>query len=848
MKRLLLPLAGLLLALPLRAAEAEPRFPFVLPWDDASPGVTDMSGLLDKPAGARGFVTARDGHLYAGGKRIRFFGVNMAFGANFPTHEAAEKIAARLAKFGINCVRFHHMDNQPAPGGIWNKEMRALDPAQLDRLDYFIAQLKARGIYANLNLHVSRAYPGMARWKEAAPCLQGVDLFYPPILEMQRDYARQLLEHVNPYTGATYTNEPAVAIVEINNENGLIEQWWTGNLDPMPEPYRSALEGPWNRWLQTRYPSQMVLDKAWNRSSEPLGGEMLRNGDFAQGISSGWYLEEHTGAKASTAILPEGGGLRLHTEKAGQETWHVQLSQGKLAITKDQLYTIAFRARATGTILKLTVSLSQTRAPWRAHWSETVPLTPAWKEYRLAFRPSASDPEARLVFSNLGTEGADYGFAAVSLRPGGIDGLREGERLGAVPLFKKADFTTRTTEARRDWVRFLWETEEAYWTGMARFLKQDMKVRSVVVGTATGYSPSPIQAKLDAVDSHAYWQHPHFPGRPWDAQDWTVGSAALAGKADGGPLPWLALRRVEGKPFLCTEFNAARPNPHAAEAFLLSNAFAAFQDWDAVFAFAYSHRANDWDTRHITGFFDIDQDPGKLVTLPAAAAMFLRGDVAKAAATRSVPVSYAQAIERTCESGPWWNLEALGVKREEAFMAVTQMRPEGIPAASAAPVPMASFDEPQLVWDSRKARTLVDSPRSKAFIGTGTGEPVALGEVNVSVRGWAALALTAVDGPDFRSRGRVLIAATGSVESAGMRWKDAAKTSVGKNWGTAPTRAEGIAARVVFPVAASRLKAWALDERGQRGQMLPVQSEGPGAALDLGPAYKTLWYEAEIAP
>src|SRR5258707_7867292 len=91
--------ATALLAPPVvRAAE---MFPFVLPWDDASAGVTNVSAWLEKPAGAVGFVGVRDGHLNTGKGRIRFFGVNMAFGGNFPAHADAEKIAARMAKFGI---------------------------------------------------------------------------------------------------------------------------------------------------------------------------------------------------------------------------------------------------------------------------------------------------------------------------------------------------------------------------------------------------------------------------------------------------------------------------------------------------------------------------------------------------------------------------------------------------------------------------------------------------------------------------------------------------------------------------------------------------------------------------
>jgi len=131
MKRGLLVISVLAIAT-IAHAEDAPMFPFVLPWDDASPGITNMSNLLDKPAGGRGFVVAKEGHLFDGNKRFRIFGVNTVFGANFPTHEDAGKVAARMAKFGINCVRFHHMDMQAAPGGIWSADMKTLDPGQVD--------------------------------------------------------------------------------------------------------------------------------------------------------------------------------------------------------------------------------------------------------------------------------------------------------------------------------------------------------------------------------------------------------------------------------------------------------------------------------------------------------------------------------------------------------------------------------------------------------------------------------------------------------------------------------------------------------------------------------------------
>ena len=49
-----------------------------------------------------GPVVARDGHFYAGDKRIRFVGVNIAFAGNFPRHEQADALSKRFANFGRN--------------------------------------------------------------------------------------------------------------------------------------------------------------------------------------------------------------------------------------------------------------------------------------------------------------------------------------------------------------------------------------------------------------------------------------------------------------------------------------------------------------------------------------------------------------------------------------------------------------------------------------------------------------------------------------------------------------------------------------------------------------------------
>ena len=221
--------------------------------------ICNVAGLAGGPAGAKGFVSVGTGHYLDGaGKRRRFLATNATFGDAFPDQAMAPKIAARMAALGINCVRFHHMDNQYKPRGIWDaafKDRQHLDAEQVDRLDWFIYQLKQNGLYADLNLHVSRQLgeaDGVAAPAGMENYNKGVDNFNPRMIELQRNYARDLLTHVNPYIKTAYANEPAVAMVEINNENSLLSFAVGGRLN-LPEPYGSELAGYWCEWLKGQY-------------------------------------------------------------------------------------------------------------------------------------------------------------------------------------------------------------------------------------------------------------------------------------------------------------------------------------------------------------------------------------------------------------------------------------------------------------------------------------------------------------------------------------------------------------------------------------------------------------------
>ena len=83
--------------------------PYTLPWDDAP---LDISFLFEReaPAGRHGFVTADGGRFaFDDGTTARFWGTCFNAAANFPPADYSEKVARRLAKFGVNMVRLHQL-------------------------------------------------------------------------------------------------------------------------------------------------------------------------------------------------------------------------------------------------------------------------------------------------------------------------------------------------------------------------------------------------------------------------------------------------------------------------------------------------------------------------------------------------------------------------------------------------------------------------------------------------------------------------------------------------------------------------------------------------------------------
>jgi hypothetical protein len=833
-------------------------FAFPMSGLDASLPGADVSSLNSGPAGQDGFIGNVDGHFAdERGRRLRFLGTNLCFGGAFPRKSDADRLAVRMGKLGINVVRIHHIDNSVAPRGIWQPEQKGLDSEQLDRLDWLIAKLKAEGIYVNLNLHVSRTYPGISGdLARAFRYGKALDNFYAPYIRLQKEYARELLAHRNPYTGRPYTAEPAVLCVEINNENSLTTTQWE-DLADLPDPWAADLRRQWNVWLASRYQSMEQLRHSWQEIDQPLGAEMLSDANLKSGARA-WRLEAPRPAEATLQVMPAGPqpgmqSLLAELTEPGTQSWHFQVNQPGLTLQSDALYSFRFWARSDPPrSIQAEARLAQ--EPWsHLGLNRSLDLTTEWQEFILPFRATGGEPDSCRVGWVLGNHPGRVWLSGVSLKPGGELGTPKGQSLSQanIDLTRPQDTVAR----QADFQRFLMETEQRYHTDMMVFLKKELGLRSLVTNTQASYGGLAgllREATLsEFVDMHGYWQHPRFPGRPWDRSNWYIPNTSMVDELDGGVLGRIALHRVEGKPFTVSEYNHPTPNDHCAEMFPMLASIAAFQDWDAIYQFTYSQSSEQFDRPQIDSYFDLVNHPGQLVWLPIAATIFRTAAVD--AGTKPIVLRIPagnQGMDTRRQLADLWSAAGaspdLPLTRRVSVQlgsAKTAVLSEQLPAADVG----RESSGGQISWrpseqGQQKGEFLVNAPKVRCAIGFLQDRTIDLDDVaftlNRASNGWASLGLAALDDQPIADSNKMLLVAVGRVGNSGMIWNDE-RTSVGDQWGDEPTIAEGIGASICLP---GTVTVRVLTASGMVSQPVPVQSRDGKSYFEIGPQYQTLWY------
>ncbi|MDH4333602.1 MAG: hypothetical protein OEV89_13660, partial [Desulfobulbaceae bacterium] len=159
----------------------------------------------------------------------------------------------RLSALGFNLVRLHHHDSIWVKPNIFgdpkSPDTRQLSAESLDRLDWWVKCLKDEGIYVWLDLHVGRNFKtgdiidGFTEIAKGKATAEGKGYCYvnPSIQQAMERFNEAYVEHLNPYTGNCYKDEPAIAAMLITNENDLTHHFGNALLPDKKVPFHNKL-------------------------------------------------------------------------------------------------------------------------------------------------------------------------------------------------------------------------------------------------------------------------------------------------------------------------------------------------------------------------------------------------------------------------------------------------------------------------------------------------------------------------------------------------------------------------------------------------------------------------------
>ncbi len=205
----------------------------------------DFRWLNEAYAGVNGRITTdRTGQSFVlpGGRPVRFWGVNVKPQLGDAPDAVLRHWARKLAKFGVNMVRIH--------GPLWTQQAGQwrIDPRQLDNVHRIVAACKKQGIYVKISWYfpvwIDAPHAGLPGYENSKLKNPFAAVFFSEaVQDWYLQSLRDIVTPANPYTGLSLADDPAVALIELVNEDSLF--FWTFKKDNLPAPL-------WNE-LQTQY-------------------------------------------------------------------------------------------------------------------------------------------------------------------------------------------------------------------------------------------------------------------------------------------------------------------------------------------------------------------------------------------------------------------------------------------------------------------------------------------------------------------------------------------------------------------------------------------------------------------
>ncbi len=696
-------------------------------------------------------------------KRVRLFGINLGRDACFPPEAKAREVATTLRSLGFNAVRLHQMDAAPTSDTSVFRSTLTEGPyptfhePALKRLKHFLAELKAQGIYVNLNLMVGYVFrpdidrvPALDAAGKAPGYGSPVHVFFPKMVELQAEHARLLLARLN------LKDDPVLAQVEIINETSLAAAWlhwdkayWETQITGT---YAAELDAQWVKWVERKHGSMTAACQAWRACADEPGHMLTPR---------------------------QADGLQ-HATSAG---WWVKLKQ-------------------------------KFSAWWHA-------IRSALGLPRLPYTPGQVHPKVA------------------------------------------------------DALQFVTDTDRQFLNHMRQVVRAATRADLPVTGTQMDFG-APLNfhshRDMDYVDAHFYVDHPMFPRVPWSDTDWHYSDESVSGRAIDDLLH-LSLYRDAGKPFVVSEFNQPYPNTAGHDILPATAAFAAQQDWDGLYFFAYGGT----DENHVApAHFFLQGDWSKASVVGLAARMFRTGSVPRLDPYIDVTTAetnwwFSAANEGRPDTWSRFLTHRHGWNTRSALKSAVGMGPK--PAVSS-----ASSATPALTHAADERRLLIQTPKVNAIMGEVAGKhSVNSGQLTVALespepRERTAALLHSLDDQPIATSRHLLLALpaplTGSSGSVNRpapqqriphpldrgKWtlapaaNGSAGTPSGSRGASPPAWVHRSHVKIAIGTNHKRATVYPLTTQGQRMQPLNASaiSQSPtGLTLNIAPTQTPLawWYE-----
>lgn len=425
----------------------------------------------------------------------------------------------------------------------------------------------------------------------------------------------------------------------------------------------------------------------------------------------------------------------------------------------------------------------------------------------------------------------------------------------------------REVEKSQPWAEFLIETHREMYRDCAAFVRS--------LGTHALLTDANFRADLplallrqefDYVDSHAYFDHRTFLGAPFRLP---YRYRQLPPLATDTAVPHVVLAsRHFGQPFLVTEFNYNYPNRHRAVGGALFGAYAALQDWDGLYRYAYSHQVKRMHEPDAIFYLDNVGDPLNLLADRMAVLLFRRGDVRPA--TGMLPFLYGEEalqVESPLDRKAGWlspDYCRLAYRTRIGFARADQV-PTGSPAVAKQPAgehqladggeQLAKLAAPngqlyesetgQIRLDTKEHHFAVVTPGSEILARQEDGE-MSGQTVRAAFTGGGVVGVAAMDGRPVAESRRLLVFHLTDVQNTGVTFRDPGHTVL-TAWGGLPHLVRRGTASLRLDFADARPgQVYELNLDGSRRGAWPGEWNGTSlvfTAQTITPAGTRLLYE-----